>query len=240
MGSSRAFRTHHFSDAPSASRYDLAMPAPSSVRLVCFDLGGVLLRICRSWTEGCRAAGLDLRSGPAFGDDPLSASPRNHLSRLYQTGRIDCSEYFGNLADAVDHLYTPAEIERIHHAWIIEEYPLVGRTIDHIHAAGLRTAALSNTNHAHWQRMREFPAVMKLHHRLASHELGMAKPDPAIYRAAEQRLGVNGAAILFFDDLIENIDAARSVGWQTVHIDHTRDTAGQIESALRSHGIPRS
>ena len=31
------------------------------IRLVCFDLGGVLVKICRSWSDGCRAAGLDVR-----------------------------------------------------------------------------------------------------------------------------------------------------------------------------------
>ena len=216
------------------------MPRSLRVQLVCFDLGGVLLRICRSWPEGCRAAGLDLRDGGAFVDDPLSANSRNHISRLYQIGRIDCAAYFAGLSAAVNRLYSPSEIERIHHAWVIEQYPRVEETIDRIHAGGVRTAALSNTNHAHWLRMREFPAIMKLKQRLASHELGMTKPDPAIYRAAEQRLGLNGSAILFFDDLAENIDAARCVGWQAVHIDHTGDTALQIEHGVRAHGIALS
>ena len=30
----------------------------SQVRIVCFDWGGVILRHCRSWQEGCAAAGL--------------------------------------------------------------------------------------------------------------------------------------------------------------------------------------
>ncbi len=31
------------------------------IRLVCFDLGGVVIRICRTWAEGCAAAGLEVR-----------------------------------------------------------------------------------------------------------------------------------------------------------------------------------
>ena len=91
-------------------------------------------------------------------------------------------------------LYSPAEIKRIHHAWLLEEYSGVAATIDRIHAAGVATAALSNTNHAHWVRMNEFPAVTKLQRRLASHELRLAKPDDAIYREAERHLAVRGAS----------------------------------------------
>ena len=35
------------------------MSAPG---LAVFDLGGVIVRICRSWQEGCRAAGIALKS----------------------------------------------------------------------------------------------------------------------------------------------------------------------------------
>ena len=30
--------------------------------VICFDLGGVLVRICRDWNEGCAAAGIDPRT----------------------------------------------------------------------------------------------------------------------------------------------------------------------------------
>jgi len=33
----------------------------SGIRMVCFDLGGVLIKHCRTWREGCAAAGLRLR-----------------------------------------------------------------------------------------------------------------------------------------------------------------------------------
>jgi HAD superfamily hydrolase (TIGR01509 family) len=85
--------------------------------------------------------------------------------------------------------------------------------------------------------MDEFPAVMKLHHRHASHELGLAKPDAAAYREFERLTASRGDEILFFDDLPENIAAARSIGWQCVQIDpHTR-TDTQILAGLREHDI---
>ena len=203
-----------------------------AIKLVCFDLGGVLLRICRSWREGCAAAGLDLR-GDCI-DDPSSANGRRELGLLYQTGRITCDQYFSQLAASTDHRYTTDELRRIHHAWILGEYQGVGDVIASLHAAGLTTACLSNTNYGHWNRMGEFPAVMNLHRRFASHEMGLHKPDPAIFRAFENAVNHRGLEILFFDDLSENVAAAAEVGWRAVQVDpHTR-TDDQIVRAV--HG----
>ncbi len=33
-----------------------------SIQLVCFDVGGVVVRICHTWAEGCAAAGITPRN----------------------------------------------------------------------------------------------------------------------------------------------------------------------------------
>jgi len=211
----------------------------SPIRLVCFDLGGVLIRICRSWEEGCRAAGLDVRYGAngsgATGGAGWYASP--DVTNLCQAGQISCDEFARRCSAATGNAYTPEEIMAVHDAWLLEEYPGVGDVVDRIHARGLETAALSNTNHAHWIRMPEFPAVMRLNSRFASHELGMFKPDPSIFREFEKRVNRRGDDILFFDDLPDNIQAARAIGWLAELIDPHGRTDLQIESALRRHGM---
>ena len=45
-----------------------------------------------------------------------------------------------------------------------------------------------------------------------------------------------GEAAVFFDDLAENVSAARACGWNAVHIDHEGDTARQVMAGLRAHG----
>lgn len=42
------------------------------------------------------------------------------------------------------------------------------------------------------------------------------KPDPAIYRLCEERMGIPAARLCFFDDFIENVEGARALGWQSV------------------------
>lgn len=211
------------------------MADSTSIRLVCFDLGGVLLRICRSWREGCAAAGLEARA--AFPDDPSAANGFKGIGASYQVGALSCTEYAGRFAAAMNHLYSPDEIMTIHHAWLLGEYPGAGLLIDDLHAAGLETACLSNTNHAHWSRMPEYASVMKLQRRFASHELGHAKPDAAIYRAFEERTGRSAGEIVFFDDLPENVAAARALGWRATVIDPAGDPAAQMRSALRRCNI---
>ena len=54
---------------------------------------------------------------------------------------------------------------------------------------------------------------------LGSHQLGLRKPDAAIYDEALRRLGVPADAVLFFDDSRANVEAARALGMQAAHVD---------------------
>ena len=59
-----------------------------TIRLVCFDLGGVIIRICRTWLEACRRAGLPVRDG-IEGVLQREIETRRELNVLHQTGRLD-------------------------------------------------------------------------------------------------------------------------------------------------------
>jgi len=208
----------------------------SDVRLVCFDWGGVILRICRTWDEALGQAGLDKRIDP---DDPAIVERRRPISLAYQTGRIACADFFASLSDAVGAAYTPEELRRLHDAYLIEEYPGVRPLIDRVHRAGrVETGLLSNTNHRHWvrhlddERPADFPTVGLLGHRHASHLLGVAKPEEAIFRRFEAESGFGPESILLFDDLEDNVAAARRAGWRAERIDHAGDTAAQMERVL--------
>lgn len=68
-----------------------------------------------------------------------------------------------------------------------------------------------------------------------SGEVGMRKPDPAIYRHAAERLGVPPAACVFVDDLRPNVLAAVEVGMVGVHHTDAETTAGELEVLF---GVP--
>jgi FMN phosphatase YigB (HAD superfamily) len=213
-----------------------------AVRCVCFDWGGVILRHCRSWDEACGYVGLPTRTGAL--DAGLMAT-RREINTLYTTGKIATDEYFARMAQAMDGLYSEAEIRLVHAGWLKREYEGMDRLILKLNKVpGIETAILSNTCASHWERMKpsakrvaDFPSAGLATHRHASHLLGCLKPGAEIYRKFEAATGYAGASVLFFDDLPENIATARELGWRAELVDYTQETAPQVSAALARHGV---
>jgi putative hydrolase of the HAD superfamily len=95
-----------------------------------------------------------------------------------------------------------------------------------IRAAGIRTGLLSNSWGLDYQREGWdilFDAVV------ISSEVGVRKPDPAIYALAAQRLELPPQQIVFVDDLRPNVRAAVTAGMVGVqHVD-VETTVSELE-----------
>jgi putative hydrolase of the HAD superfamily len=59
------------------------------------------------------------------------------------------------------------------------------------------------------------------------------KPDPEAFQHVLRELEVQADAVVFFDDLQQNIDAARAVGINAVRVRAFSD----VEPALRAEGL---
>ena len=211
------------------------MTSRHPVKLVCVDLGGVVIRIRRSLAETLHAAGVPSYVLESIDEDALTLL--NAAIARHQRGEFDCDAWINAAHDAFDGAVDRETILRAHDAVIIGEYPGVASTLDAIRAAGAATACLSNTNDRHWNLMVELPSFAAIDHQHASHLLGLEKPSSEIFRAFERATGFTGSEILFLDDLEPNCLAARACGWHAVRIDHERDTASQIVAAARAHGV---
>jgi len=67
---------------------------------------------------------------------------------------------------------------------------------------------------------------------------GLRKPDDAIYAHVERATGVPGGQIVFFDDVEENVEAARRRGWRACHVDpRPDDPLSQVRAFLAAQGI---
>jgi putative hydrolase of the HAD superfamily len=62
-----------------------------------------------------------------------------------------------------------------------------------------------------------------------SHEVGMRKPNPAIYHLTMDRIGATPARTVFLDDLHANVAAANAVGMHGVLVEE--DSRGAISRA---------
>lgn len=209
--------------------------APPS--LVVFDLGGVLVRIARTWAEASRAAGID----PSGREDPLTPAAREPWVHAYETGAVDRAAFVDGLVRAMDGAYSPDEVVRIHDAWLLGEYAGLDHLFDALDGAGVETAVLSNTNESHWRRMFPadagpwaFPSLRRVGHPHASHVLRARKPDLASFRGVEAATGRRGAGVVFFDDLPDNVRGARLAGWTAHLVDPAGDPAAQMLARLGS------
>jgi putative hydrolase of the HAD superfamily len=77
-----------------------------------------------------------------------------------------------------------------------------------------------------------------------SGEVGLRKPDPAIYTLAARSLGLDPAACVFVDDFEVNLEPAEKLGMATVlHDGDAGRTVASLEALLgvrlRSRGRPR-
>jgi FMN phosphatase YigB (HAD superfamily) len=210
------------------------------VKLVCFDLGRVLIRIVDDWSQACHRAGIAWSDR----DDPYRARPEvRELFDGYECGRVTCDDLCEQAAALSDGRLTAVDIRRIGEAWLIGPYDGIEPLLDELDASGVETACLSNTSAMHWAKMTDpsDPASLPLHrltHRFASQLIGVAKPDPAIYEHVERVTGCAGPRIVFFDDLQENIDAALARRWLAKRIDPAvDDPIAQVRLHLRALGV---
>jgi putative hydrolase of the HAD superfamily len=165
----------------------------------------------------------------------------DELLRRYDTGRIDLATFAREIAPFSG--MSAHDVIRLQECYLLGPYAGVGELLDELAAAGVRTACLSKTSDRHWRMMLD-PAgpnhlpLARLDYRFASHLLGMRKPDEAIYAHVEREARVPGAGIVFFDDVAENVEAARRRGWHGYRIDPTPDDPlPQVRSHLRRLGV---
>ena len=80
---------------------------------------------------------------------------------------------------------------------------------------------------------------MRIHHLfddiVCSAEVGMAKPEPEIFRLAAGRLGLDPAECAFVDDWDQNIEAAKAVGMTAIH--YQLDKGDDLTALLAGAGV---
>lgn len=102
-----------------------------------------------------------------------------------------------------------------------------------LRSRGLATSIITNNIAEFGEAWRAMIPVDELFDDIVdSCEVGMRKPDPAIYRLACERLGVAPASSLFIDDHEGNVAGARAVGmgavWCGLSVETTRAAADEL------------
>ena len=96
---------------------------------------------------------------------------------------------------------------------------------------------LSNTNAIHMDYvLKQFSIVREVEGLVLSHEVGLLKPDPRIYKLALQRFGLRAERAVFIDDIPTNVEGARAVGLRGIHYQNPDQVRLEL-TKLRIAGI---
>lgn len=181
------------------------------IQAVMLDVGNVLIRIDERRTAEALAAGSDkpaafyldmvqyeselmarMYAGLASTEEVLEEHRRLYGSRLDEAGFRD--------------------------AWLAMLGEPVKPTCEAVSTLPrrIRRLILSNTMNAHLPTLRADPVIASAERLFASCEMGMVKPDEAIYQAVLAETQLSPGQVLFFDDNAANILAAEAVGLNSV------------------------
>ncbi len=133
-----------------------------------------------------------------------------------ERGEIELADFERQVAERLAAAGYPVVVDRLLADLFGQLYP-AGRLWDvarRARAAGVRTGLLSNswgTSFYPQQRLAEHFDVQVI-----SGQVGLRKPDPAIFHLACERLGVAAGDCVFVDDLPRNVEVARSLGMVAV------------------------
>ncbi|WP_300765958.1 HAD family phosphatase [uncultured Bifidobacterium sp.] len=78
------------------------------------------------------------------------------------------------------------------------------------------------------------PELSLLRGVVVSSQESVAKPDPEIYRRAQERYALDPDRTVFIDDRAENVDAARSVGWWGIEFAGVEDLRSRLPAVSTS------
>lgn len=199
------------------------------IEALLFDLGGVVIaidfeRVFENWATRSALPVEQIRA--RFAADTLYLR--------HERGELDAAGYFGHLRRL---LLLDASDAEIAAGWNAVFVGQIEPAVDAIRRAraGLPCFCFTNTNPTHqavWSA--EYPALPALFDEIfVSSEIGMRKPERQAFETVARRMGVAPEGILFFDDMRQNIDGARSVGMQGVYVSTPQD----IHEALARIGL---
>ncbi|WP_280343030.1 HAD-IA family hydrolase, partial [Nocardia abscessus] len=106
---------------------------------------------------------------------------------------------------------------------------VVADAIEQLRRNGIRVAVLSNSWGAGpYDPYEPYDLANRFDVVVLSHEVGLRKPEPAIFELTADRLGVNPLHCVFADDVAHYLNPARHMGMGTVHAVNPETTVKEL------------
>ncbi len=216
----------------------------TGLRAVCFDAAGTLFRVRGSvgaiYAEQALAHGLAARDGLAVelerrfhAQFPLMPRPRYRLGEQTYNETVDrqwwrllVSRVFEGLGSLDFEPFFDAVFDRFGESgcWVV--FPEVLPVLTRLRKAGLKLAIVSNFDARLLPVCRGLGLATAVDAIVFAAQVGVAKPDRGIFRAALDRLGVAPEATLHVgDSWNEDVVGARAAALHAFHLDRDRPAA---------------
>jgi HAD superfamily hydrolase (TIGR01509 family) len=196
---------------------------------VLFDLGNTLIKLAyeRVIANICREAAVNR-------DQLLELLEEPGGYRDMERGAVSFWEFYEFMCERAGYR---GSIREFHTLWSDFFDGVIPGAEDLVERARAkyRVAFLSNSNEVHAEAIpKTFGTLFRKDDRfIFSYRFKVAKPDPEMFRRALEVLGALPAQVVFIDDLLENVIAARSIGMQAYQfID-----ADSLNRALAADGV---
>lgn len=192
----------------------------TAIKHIIFDLGGVFLNINFQLTSQAFA-----KLGVTDFNNMFTQHYSNPLFELLETGKITEHEFYDAFREATQVALTNQEIKDAWNALLLDFPPERIQWLEQM-AKKYNLYLFSNTNQIHYDCfMQQFEQLfngknfnnyfIKAYY---SQDLGLRKPYPNAFEAILKEQSLNAADTLFIDDTIKNVEAAASLGMQTIHL----------------------
>jgi len=174
---------------------------------------------------------------------------RRGLERLRPFSPLSVDEmyqsvYVGEIEDRIERGANSPEtfLRDVHKLWQLRcDVDFLGHAVGDVFQANPETCELvprlreryrillgSNTNAVHARRfLVQFADVFKHFHQLVlSYEIGVRKPEADFFHTCQRYANARPAECVFIDDLMANVEGARSFGFQAIHYQPGAGLAG--------------
>ncbi len=213
---------------------EAARPKPTSFDALIVDFGGVLTSPLQDALARFAAdLGIELHdlvrvalAAYSGGDDNLVVD--------FETGRISEEDFAVGFAERLSRASgRPVDPEGlVQRIFRLEIEESMLELVAEARAAGYRTGLCSNSWGTRlYPRDRLEPIFDVI---VISGEVGLRKPDPAIFELTLSRLGLPAESCVFIDDLEPNVVGAREVGMHAVHFRDTEQALGDVLEILEA------
>ena len=198
----------------------------TDIRVIMWDFAGVLLHTVKGTFNSLMAERLDV---------PLSDVEKVMNSRMNERWDIDDVDDITFYSYLLKSLHQPLEKISILQRFVVKDFFVDKVILEKIKALRENYINVLLTNfprHFHDFTKTDWIIDGAFDHIIASCDVKLIKPDPAIYHLALNRAGCEPHQAVFLDDREENVRAAEALGMQGIVFDDKVRSMQKLEEIL--------